>query len=77
LLKSLTDDQEREFVRATGFESLLEINLEKDIPPSFLQFLYCKIDPQTMILKVGPRKEIKFTKEVVCQMTNLPSNGDL
>lgn len=30
-----------------------------------------------MILKVGPRKEIKFTKEVVRHMLDLPSNGEL
>jgi hypothetical protein len=77
LLGILNEDQKREFVHAAGFQSLLEINLNKDIPPSFLQFLYCKIDPQTMILKVGPRKEIKFTKEVVCHMIDLPSSGEL
>jgi hypothetical protein len=76
LLGILNEDQKQEFVHAAGFQNLLEINLNKDIPPSFLQFLYYKIDPQTMILKVGPRKEIKFTKEVVRHMIDLPSSGE-
>jgi hypothetical protein len=36
LLGILNEDQKREFVHAAGFQSLLEINLNKDIPPSFL-----------------------------------------
>jgi hypothetical protein len=53
VLGILNEDQKKKFVHAARFQSLLEINLNKDIPPSFHQFLYSKIDPQTMILKVG------------------------
>lgn len=73
-MSKLNEDQRREFVHNYHLGSLLDIKLRSSGPP-LLKWLYDHIDPQTMILKVGPGKEIKLTKEVVQYILGVPSKG--
>lgn len=75
MMSKLNEDQRREFVHNYHLGSLLDIKLRSSGPPSLLKWLYDHIDPQTMILKVGPGKEIKLTKEVVQYILGVPSKG--
>lgn len=77
MLKSLSDEQKRIFVDETGFEKLVSgFNLNENIPPAFLQWLYKRIDPHTMCIRVGPGKKLKITKEVFHRILGLAKIGD-
>lgn len=65
MFDSLVEAQRHMFVYAKGFTSLLDLKLSSVGPSSILAWLMNKIDPDTMVLKVGPGKELKITKEVV------------
>lgn len=71
----LKEPQKDAFLHANRLSNLLDIKLRGSGPPSLLTWLYDKIDPETMILKVGPGKEIKLTKELVHTIIGVPNEG--
>lgn len=75
MMATLNEDQRRVFVDDYRLSSLFGIQLVSSGPPSLLKWLYYHIDPAMMILRVGPGKELKITKEVVQYILGLPSKG--
>jgi len=75
MMKILSEEQRRVFVRGYNLSSLLDIKLTSSGPPSLLKWLYDHIDPNTMALRVGPGKELKITKEVVHYVLGVSSKG--
>ncbi|RLN33916.1 hypothetical protein C2845_PM03G25960 [Panicum miliaceum] len=68
--RSLTKPQ-REYVVRKGFESILSMQLDAVEAQSQLGWILDHIDVETMTLRDGRGKELKFTKEVLWYLNNL------
>jgi hypothetical protein len=74
ILQSLNPSQ-KDYVIAKGFGSLFEMTLEGLETRGLFNILLDLTDPRHMIIRCGPGKEFKITKDVIHFITGLSKSS--